>query len=109
MPADPADPAQPLPPLLTGTDLPPLEELLEHATVVAQPMSTRFRGTTVREALLLRGSHGWAEFSPFPEYGPQESSRWLAAAASTTMTARGRTASRCGSTKTPAATAFPVT
>ncbi|MCT2087782.1 o-succinylbenzoate synthase [Micrococcus terreus] len=79
-PAEPAEPAQPLPPLPTGADLPPLEELLEHATVVAQPMRTRFRGTTVREALLLRGPHGWAEFSPFPEYGAQESSRWLAAA-----------------------------
>lgn len=85
MPADPADqlpadPAHAIPPLPTGADLPPLEELLEHATVVAQPLRTRFRGTTVREALLLRGPHGWAEFSPFPEYGPQESSRWLAAA-----------------------------
>ena len=81
-PADqlPADPAHAIPPLPTGSDLPPLEELLEHATVVAQPLRTRFRGTTVREALLLRGPHGWAEFSPFPEYGPQESSRWLAAA-----------------------------
>ncbi|MFC7401183.1 o-succinylbenzoate synthase [Citricoccus sp. GCM10030269] len=70
-----------VPPLWSpGDALPSLEELLEGAVVVAQPMHTRFRGTTVREAMLLRGPQGWAEFSPFPEYGPEESSRWLAAA-----------------------------
>ena len=30
--------------------------------------------------MLLRGPHGWGEFSPFPEYGAKESARWLAAA-----------------------------
>lgn len=69
-----------LPPLPSGADLPSVAELLEDAVAVALPMRTRFRRTTVREALLLRGPQGWAEFSPFPEYGPQESSRWLAAA-----------------------------
>ncbi|REE03961.1 o-succinylbenzoate synthase [Citricoccus nitrophenolicus] len=67
-------------PLLDGTRLPELDELLEGAVVVAQPMHTRFRGVTVREAMLLHGPAGWAEFSPFAEYGPEESSRWLAAA-----------------------------
>ena len=76
----PGHPDPSLPPLPTGEALPPLQELLADAVVVAQPMRTRFRGTTVREAMLLRGPHGWAEFSPFPEYGAQESSRWLAAA-----------------------------
>jgi L-alanine-DL-glutamate epimerase-like enolase superfamily enzyme len=44
------------------------------------PMRTRFRGQTVREGVLLQGPAGWGEFSPFPEYGPRESARWLACA-----------------------------
>jgi O-succinylbenzoate synthase len=48
--------------------------------VFAIPMRTRFRGVTRREGVLLRGPAGWGEFSPFPEYGPAESARWLAAA-----------------------------
>ncbi len=47
--------------------------------VVALPLTTRFRGVTVREALLVEGPAGWGEFSPFPEYGDGEASRWLAA------------------------------
>ncbi|HET8879410.1 MAG TPA: o-succinylbenzoate synthase, partial [Arthrobacter sp.] len=43
-------------------------------------MRVKFRGITRREALLLRGPAGWAEFCPFPEYGDAEASRWLAAA-----------------------------
>jgi o-succinylbenzoate synthase len=43
-------------------------------------MRTRFRGITVREGALIEGPAGWAEFSPFAEYGPRESARWLAAA-----------------------------
>ena len=69
-----------IPPLLDGLRIPEPDELLDGAVVVAQPMHTRFRGTTVREAMLLRGPAGWAEFSPFPDYGPAESARWLAAA-----------------------------
>ena len=37
--------------------------------VVAIPMRVRFRGVTVREAALFEGPSGWAEFSPFLEYG----------------------------------------
>ncbi|MFC4907321.1 o-succinylbenzoate synthase [Actinomadura gamaensis] len=48
--------------------------------VFSIPMRTRFRGVTRREGVLLRGPAGWGEFSPFAEYGPQESARWLAAA-----------------------------
>lgn len=40
----------------------------------------RFRGVTERSGVLLRGPAGWGEFSPFPEYGPEYASRWLAAA-----------------------------
>ena len=65
---------------MTASDLPPLEELLAGMRVVAIPMRVRFRGVTVREAALLQGPSGWGEFSPFLEYPPAESSRWLAAA-----------------------------
>lgn len=44
------------------------------------PMRTRFRGTTVREGVLLRGSAGWGEFSPFLEYPPAVAAPWLRAA-----------------------------
>jgi O-succinylbenzoate synthase len=43
-------------------------------------MPTKFRGVTVREGALIEGPSGWGEFSPFAEYGPRESSRWLASA-----------------------------
>jgi o-succinylbenzoate synthase len=53
---------------------------LESLRAFAIPMPTRFRGTTLREGALIEGPSGWGEFSPFPEYGPKESSRWLASA-----------------------------
>ena len=74
MPTSAPDPA-PLPLNPGGFD-----ELLAAARVVSLPMRVKFRGITTREALLLHGPAGWAEFSPFPEYGDAESSRWLAAA-----------------------------
>ena len=46
----------------------------------AIPMRTKFRGITVREGALIEGPAGWGEFSPFAEYGPRESARWLASA-----------------------------
>lgn len=60
--------------------LPSLSELAASAQVVALPLRQRFRGITVREAMLIEGPHGWAEFSPFTEYDDEESSAWLAAA-----------------------------
>ena len=47
---------------------------------LAIPMPVRFRGITVREGALIQGPAGWGEFSPFAEYGPKESARWLASA-----------------------------
>jgi o-succinylbenzoate synthase len=44
------------------------------------PMTTRFRGLTVRDGVLVRGDAGWGEFSPFWDYGPQESASWWRAA-----------------------------
>ena len=70
----------PLPGAPGGPALPSVEELLADAVAVALPMRVRFRGTDLRHALLLRGPAGWAEFSPFPEYGPHECAAWLAAA-----------------------------
>lgn len=61
-------------------DLPNLSELTVSAQVVALPLVTRFRGITVREAMLLRGPAGWTEFSPFTEYDDAEAATWLAAA-----------------------------
>ncbi len=60
--------------------LPALQDILTTARVVALPMTTRFRGVDVREALLFEGPEGWAEFSPFVEYADAEASVWLAAA-----------------------------
>ncbi|MFS0714189.1 o-succinylbenzoate synthase [Microbacterium sp. 2P01SA-2] len=60
--------------------LPSLAELLDRSHVVALPLTTRFRGVDVREALLLEGPEGWTEFSPFTEYGDEEAAVWLAAA-----------------------------
>ena len=44
------------------------------------PMTTRFRGLTERDGLLLHGPAGWAEFSPFWDYDAAESAPWLHAA-----------------------------
>jgi len=60
--------------------LPPPGELLDGARAVAVPLRTRFRGLTVRHALLLRGPCGWAEFAPFDDYSDAAAARWLAAA-----------------------------
>ncbi len=46
----------------------------------AIPTTTRFRGITVREGVLLDGPAGWGEFCPFTEYDDAESVPWLAAA-----------------------------
>jgi len=45
--------------------------------VVSIPMRTRFRGVTVREAVLLPGAAGWGEWSPFLEYDARVAEPWL--------------------------------
>lgn len=60
--------------------LPDLPDVVSGLRVVALPLVTRFRGITVREAALWEGPAGWTEFSPFVEYGDDESASWLAAA-----------------------------
>lgn len=45
--------------------------------VLSIPMRTRFRGITVREVALLRGTNGWGEWSPFVEYDAATAAPWL--------------------------------
>ncbi|AVM01578.1 O-succinylbenzoate synthase [Gordonia iterans] len=59
--------------------LPPVDQILESALVVALPMRTRFRGITVRETMIFRGIKGWGEFGAFVEYDDAEAANWLAA------------------------------
>ncbi|MGQ7295336.1 o-succinylbenzoate synthase [Quadrisphaera sp. KR29] len=70
-------------PVVPGTGraggVPPLEDLLAAAVVVALPLRVRFRGIDVREALLVRGPAGWGEFAPFTEYDDATAAAWLAA------------------------------
>ena len=54
--------------------------LLESLRVVALPTKTNFRGINLREVALFKGEFGWGEFSPFLEYGYEESAPWLASA-----------------------------
>jgi len=56
------------------------QQLLDTLRVIALPMKTKFRGISVREVALIKGSHGWGEFSPFLEYDDAESAPWLASA-----------------------------
>ena len=65
---------------MNATPLPPLDELLECARTVAIPTRTRFRGVSVREAVVFDAPNGASEFSPFVEYEDREAASWLAAA-----------------------------
>ena len=65
-------PGQSAPPALPGRS-----ELIDRSRVVALPLRTRFRGVEVREVMLFDAPGGWVEWSPFPEYGAEEASRWL--------------------------------
>jgi len=56
------------------------QSLLESLRVIALPTKTNFRGINLREVALFKGEFGWAEFSPFLEYGYEESAPWLASA-----------------------------
>jgi O-succinylbenzoate synthase len=52
-------------------------ELFSTMRVVALPTKTNFRAINIREVALFKGEYGWGEFSPFLEYGYQESAPWL--------------------------------
>jgi O-succinylbenzoate synthase len=53
------------------------QSLLDTMRVIALPTKTNFRGINLREVALFRGEYGWGEFSPFLEYGFEESAPWL--------------------------------
>ncbi len=57
-----------------------LEKYCPDLQVLSIPLRNKFRGITVREVALFRGSAGWSEFSPFLEYDDLESSTWMQAA-----------------------------
>ncbi|KAA9222249.1 MULTISPECIES: o-succinylbenzoate synthase [Corynebacterium] len=60
--------------------LPPIDDILDRAHVVALPMAVKFRGVTTREALLIDGPATWGEFAPFLEYEAPEAAAWLRSA-----------------------------
>lgn len=55
-----------------------LESLRLHPVRI--PMRHRFRRVDHRDAVLIEGPAGWGEFSPFPDYPPGVTTKWLAAA-----------------------------
>jgi O-succinylbenzoate synthase len=57
------------------------EERFSEIHVYEIPLRNRFRGIDVRDGVLVRGSAGWGEFSPFWDYDVAESRRWWSAAA----------------------------
>ena len=61
-----------------GIDLDRID--FDGARVYAIPMTTRFRGITIREGMLIEGPAGWGEFCPFREYDDREAAGWLATA-----------------------------
>jgi O-succinylbenzoate synthase len=50
------------------------------AVPFALPLARRFRGTELREGVLLRIGDGWGEWAPFPEYDDATAARWLVGA-----------------------------
>jgi len=53
---------------------------VDEAVPFALPLSRRFRGTELREGVLLRVGTTWGEWAPFPEYDDATGARWLAGA-----------------------------
>jgi O-succinylbenzoate synthase len=52
----------------------------DEAVPFALPLARRFRGTELREGVLLRVGDLWGEWAPFPEYDDATATRWLAGA-----------------------------
>jgi len=65
---------------VTPAAKPSLSDLLANAHVVSIPLKHKFRGIEHREVMLIEGSAGWTEWSPFLEYEDEEAAVWLAAA-----------------------------
>lgn len=67
------------------TDYDMIDEILAGAQPFAIGMVNEFRGTTVREGLLLDGPAGSAEFAPFTDYDDAACVPWLRAAVDTAI------------------------
>ncbi|MGL5406251.1 MAG: o-succinylbenzoate synthase [Propionibacteriaceae bacterium] len=52
---------------------------IDDVIVFELPLKLGFRGLQRREGMLVHGQAGWAEWSPFCEYGAGEAATWLAA------------------------------
>lgn len=53
---------------------------VDEAVPYAVPLRRRFRGTELREGMLLRVGDAWGEWAPFPEYDDVTAARWLGGA-----------------------------
>ncbi len=67
------------------TDYDMIDGILASARPFAIPLRDPFRGTTVREGLLLDGPAGWSEFAPFTDYDDDACVPWLRAAVDTAI------------------------
>lgn len=56
---------------------PALRSVLDAAVPFALPLRRPFRGTVLREGMLVRGPSGWGEFAPFDDYSDAAAARWL--------------------------------
>ena len=65
---------------MTLASKPAISDLLASAHVLSIPVRVKFSGVQHREVVLLEGSHGWTEWSPFLEYDDEEAAVWLRAA-----------------------------
>jgi O-succinylbenzoate synthase len=68
---------------VTGYDM--INDILASARPFAIPLRNRFRGTDIREGLLIDGPAGYAEFAPFTDYGDEACVPWLRAAVETAI------------------------
>ena len=57
-----------------------INSIIGSLRVVSLATKTNFRSVTFREVALIEGPMGWGEFSPFLEYGYEESVPWLVSA-----------------------------
>lgn len=67
------------------SDFDMINDILASARPFSIPLRNRFRGTTVREGVLLDGPAGWAEFAPFTDYDDAACVPWLRAAVDTAI------------------------
>ena len=52
---------------------------VDRAVVWDVPLTTRFRGLTRRDGVLVHGPAGWGEVAPFWDHGAEAAAMWLAA------------------------------